>query len=114
MVWVGGSNGQWSFCAAKCQEDASCQGWTYVYDGSPGASSFQCWLKFNLWSTDYTQWKSNDNDISGLRKAETLQRSATPAIGCVGYGLKCDRHQDDCCFGTVCDGTIFRGWYCQR
>ena len=69
LVWVGGSNGQWSLCAEQCQEDLQCQGWTYVYDGSPGASSFKCWLKFHLWSTDYTQWKKEDNDISGLRNA---------------------------------------------
>jgi len=95
MVTVGGYNGQWSLCAEQCSEDASCQGWTYVYDGTPGASSFQCWLKSNLESTDYTQWKSSVDDISGLRKAEPqLQGQLEDCDVCSQDGYTGYNHKD--------------------
>jgi hypothetical protein len=70
LVTVGGSSGQWSLCAEQCQSWTGCQGWTYVYNGDPDVSSWDCYLKPALETMHYYMWKSNDNDISGLRKAE--------------------------------------------
>jgi hypothetical protein len=89
-VSVGGHNGQWSLCAAECSRDPSCQGWTYVYNGSPGASSFECYLKPNLDSPDPAQWADQSNDISGLRMAELqLQGQTTdPCAQCFEADFK--------------------------
>jgi hypothetical protein len=115
MVSVGGKNGDWSLCAAKCSEDADCQGWTYVYNGSPGASSFQCWLKPNLESTDYTQWVHSDDDISGLRKE---QSENCPNDVCTEHNYTGFHHKDsgspDGQWNDPVDGTNDDWWRCAE
>jgi len=67
-VTVGGSNGQWHLCAEQCHLWEGCQGWTYVYNGRPGVSSWDCYLKPALDTKHCYMWKGENNDISGLRQ----------------------------------------------
>merc|ERR1711933_37537 len=67
-VTVGGSNGQWHLCAEQCHMWEGCQGWTYVYNGRPGVSSWDCYLKPALDTMHCDMWKREDTDISGLRQ----------------------------------------------
>merc|ERR1712003_543945 len=57
----GSGTDSWDGCCAQCVDD--CSGWTYVYNGAPGAKG-QCWLKTGV--GDPSSWDNDPNVISGL------------------------------------------------
>merc|ERR1712084_11670 len=57
----GSDTDSWDGCCAQCVDD--CSGWTYVYNGAPGAKG-QCWLKTGV--GDPSSWDNDPNVISGL------------------------------------------------
>merc|ERR1719281_865192 len=59
--WQGSDTESWGGCCAQCGD--GCSGWTYVYNGAPGAKG-QCWLKTGV--GDPGSWDYDPNVISGL------------------------------------------------
>merc|ERR1712083_1278775 len=59
--WQGSDTESWDGCCAQCGDH--CSGWTYVYNGAPGAKG-QCWLKTGV--GDPSSWDYDPNVISGL------------------------------------------------
>merc|ERR1712087_471247 len=59
--WQGSDTDSWDGCCAQCGDH--CSGWTYVYNGAPGAKG-QCWLKTGV--GDPSSWDYDPNVISGL------------------------------------------------
>merc|ERR1719197_1589356 len=59
--WQGSDTESWDGCCAQCGDQ--CSGWTYVYNGAPGAKG-QCWLKTGV--GDPGSWDYDPNVISGL------------------------------------------------
>merc|ERR1719443_613393 len=59
--WQGSDTESWGGCCAQCGDH--CSGWTYVYNGAPGAKG-QCWLKTGV--GDPSSWDYDPNVISGI------------------------------------------------
>merc|ERR1711957_1031902 len=59
--WQGSDTDSFDGCCAQC--GYHCSGWTYVYNGAPGAKG-QCWLKTGV--GDPSSWDYDPNVISGL------------------------------------------------
>merc|ERR1711924_303259 len=74
---MGGSDTEtWDGCCAQCGDQ--CSGWTYVYNGAPGAKG-QCWLKTGV--GDPGNWDYDPNVISGLPASGPSPSPTPPAPG---------------------------------
>ena len=62
----GAGENPWWKCAEMCsmrQDDKACEGWTFAYDGDGHATSYKCYLKWNV--EPESAWSPDPNVISG-------------------------------------------------
>merc|ERR1712232_279305 len=62
----GAGEDPWWKCAEMCsmrQDDKACEGWTFAYDGDGHATSYKCYLKWNV--EPQSAWSPDPNVISG-------------------------------------------------
>merc|ERR1712176_687757 len=99
--WQGSDTDSWDGCCSQCRDH--CSGWTYVYNGAPGAKG-QCWLKTGV--GDPSSWDSDPNVISGLPASRRLRGAMVNSSRLQAMAAYCDPTLTDppqlCPGGVAC------------